>query len=249
MPSSICTLDRQLERQAGWLKNSWFWILNRTVLSDIPDGRSKPTALDVGCGPGIVMETFRNRLDVRGIDRDSDMVASCRTRGLEAQVSIAEKLPYKDGSFDLVYCSFLLLWVKDPAVVVKEMSRVSRRWVICLAEPDFGGRLDYPDELSVLRSLIIKGIEEQGGDPCIGRKLRSLFSRNGLDSEIGIHQGIWGIDRLVAESDDEWTWLEMTVKPSARDGQLKDIRQAWRSALVAGTLFQYNPTFYAIACK
>jgi len=242
-------LDRQLERQAAWLRESYLWILNRSVLAGMPDGAARPTALDVGCGPGHVMDILRTSLDAKGIDCDPDMVAASKARTLDTRIAYAEELPYRDDSFDLVYCSFLLLWVKDPSKVVREMRRVARKWVICLAEPDFGGRLDYPEELSGLRSLISDGIIEQGGDPNIGRKLRSHFSACGIASEVGVHQGIWGIDRLAAESEDEWKWLEMSVKASAREKGLEGIKQAWRKALIAGSLFQYNPIFYAIGRK
>ena len=86
------------------------------------------------------MEALAPFMNVKGVDIDCRNVNKCKNRGLDALVTDASHLPYEDGSFDMVYCSFLLLWVKDPLEVLKEMKRVSRGSVVCLAEPDYGGR-------------------------------------------------------------------------------------------------------------
>jgi SAM-dependent methyltransferase len=243
-------MERQLRRQSLWLRESWLWllrtkVLERGALTDAPTAR--PRALDVGCGPGFVMEELRDLLDVSGVDNDPDMAAMCRARDLDCALGTAEKLPFPDGQFDIVYCTFLLLWVKDPKLVLGEMKRVSRGWVLCLAEPDFGGRIDYPPELGGLRELIEQGMRAEGGDPHIGRKLRSLFSRCRMDAEMGVHPGVWDIGRLGEELEDEWRWLRMTAGHDAPARSLAGLHEAWKKALENGSLFQFNPIFYACA--
>ena len=240
-------LDSQLKRQALWLRESWLWLLRTRVLEKEP---SRLKALDVGCGPGHVMEVMSAQMDVRGLDIDPAMVTEASKRGLSVVEGPAENMPFEDGSFDLVYCTFLLLWVKDPVKVVSEMKRVSRRWVACLAEPDFGARLDYPDALAPLRDLIVRGMKREGGDPYVGRKLRSVFAKSGLEAEVGAHLGVWSIDKLREETPDEWRYLLMTAEPSFDSKlQVDKIRLAWDGALADRSLFQFNPVFYALAKK
>lgn len=247
MPPIRPELERQLRRQVLWLKESWLWILENKLVAGEKGKPIRLSALDVGCGPGFVMDLLSPLLRIKGVDISADMVNACRTRNLDVTQAAAEHLPFEDNSFDLVYCSFFLLWVNDPRVVISEMKRVSRRWVACLAEPDFGARIDYPDELSILNPLIADGIRKDGGDPFIGRKLRSLFSECGLTADIGIHPGVWSLEKLRVESEDEWRWLEMTAAPDVE--KLEKARRIWKESIGDGRLFQFNPIFYAIAKK
>jgi SAM-dependent methyltransferase len=239
-------LERQLGRQALWLKESYLWLLITKVLP--PGERSgRPTALDVGCGPGYIMDILKSALDVKGVDIDNDVVEMCKARGLEARRAPAEKLPFKDGSFDIVYCTFLLLWTKDPAKVLGEMARVSRKWVLCLAEPDYGARIDHPRELADIGKLVADVLVDEGADPHVGRKLRSLSREAGIDAEVGIHAGVWDLERLRREFEDEWAWVEKAGRARKLPaGKLRDWKRAWSVALEKGGLFQFNPIFYAI---
>ncbi len=242
-------LDTQLKRQSVWLKESWMWLLENKVLSKEGTSTAGLKALDVGCGVGLVMEILGELLKVKGVDIDPGMVDEARKRGFDVSQGDALSLPYEDSSFDIVYCSFVLLWVRDPVKAVSEMKRVSKRWVLALAEPDFGARIDYPERLAKLTQLIIQGIREDGGDPLIGRKLRSVFSACGLKADIGVHPGVWDLDRLYAETMDEWRWIDMTVNVGGRREDLSVLRTAWIDALKRGSLFQFNPFFYAFAEK
>jgi SAM-dependent methyltransferase len=235
--------SRQLARQRGWLIEHWRYLLRQRVLPRF-EGRT-PTCLDVGCGPGLVMESLADLMRVQGLDHDRDMVEGCRARGLQATLGRAEELPYEDASFDVVYCSFLLVWVEDPLAVLKEMLRVSKGQVLCLAEPDYAARVDHPPELAELTYLIVDGTKRAGGDPCMGRKLRSLFSELGMEAEIGIHPGAWSLERLRAESEAEWEWAKGMVGDAPED-RMRHLRGVWDRALAEGTLFQHNPIFYAL---
>lgn len=240
-------LERQLRRQAAWLSESWLWLLRTRVLPGLPP---RPRALDVGCGPGYVMDVLGKQMDVEGVDIDPDMVESCRARGLSVTKADATSLPFDDGHFDIAYCTFLLLWAKEPFKVLREMRRVCKSWVLCLAEPDYGGRIDHPPELEGLRDLLVEGIRNEGGDPFIGRKLRALLHQSGLEGEIGVHPGVWDLGRLKEESAEEWRWIELAAGPAGLgDGELDGAREAWRAALEGGCLFQFNPVFYALARK
>lgn len=248
MPWSAKEMDRQLSRQSLWLRESWMWLLQQRVMADWP-GSGRPTALDVGCGPGFVMDLLSSLFDLKGVDIDPAAVAESRRRGLDVHEADAHSLPFEDDSFDLAYCSFLLLWVDDPVNVLSEMTRVSRRWVACLAEPDLGARIDFPKELSPLAEIAENGMRSEGGDPLVGRKLRSFFRACGLEAEVGVHPGVWGIDKLREESEAEWRYLELTAQDTDSKEILSELRPTWDHALKDGSMFQFNPVFYAFSRK
>lgn len=241
-------MDRQLSRQSMWLRESWMWLLDQRVLKGWT-GHKRPTALDVGCGPGFVMEALWERLDVHGVDIDHAAVDEARSRGLEVREADAHSLPFEDGSFDVAYCSFLLLWVRDPVKVVSEMARVAREWVLCLAEPDLGARIDHPEELAPLAKMAEDGMRAEGGDPLMGRKLRSIFRSCGLDADVGVHPGVWGIEKLREEAEAEWRYLELTATDAGKSEALASLKPAWDRAVRDGTIFQHSPVFYAFAKK
>jgi SAM-dependent methyltransferase len=243
IPGSDST-HRQLKRQAQWLSHSWLWLLDTRVLGDAPpDGR--PSALDVGCGPGYVMEVMARRLNVTGVDLDPDMVTACEARGLDVALGNAYDLPHEDDSIDIVYCTFLMMWLDDPGRALAEMARVSRGWVLCLAEPDFGARIDHPEELAEVRDMVVAGFRARAADPFMGRKLREVYAKEGMVPEVGIHPGVWDVPRLREEFADEWSYL-VKAAPDAGVAKMERIRQAWEDALARGTALSFNPIFYAM---
>ena len=94
-------------------------------------------ALDVGCGDGFSTFYVGQRLrQVWATDRSPQMLAR---HPLAAErrlaVSDARQLPYRDASFDLVYGWEMLHHISEPEMVVAEMARVSRRYVL-VVEPN-----------------------------------------------------------------------------------------------------------------
>jgi SAM-dependent methyltransferase len=89
--------------------------------------------LDVGCGNGFFTFYFANIFDTMGLDY-SDRMLSINPCEKLIQGS-ATMLPFKDNSFDIVFCSGLLHHVKDPIDVILEMKRVSNKYVV-LCEPN-----------------------------------------------------------------------------------------------------------------
>jgi SAM-dependent methyltransferase len=242
-------LEKQLSRQSLWLRESWLWLLRTKVLaSRSPTDPDRLSALDVGCGPGFVMDILKAELDVVGVDIDTDMVSACTARGLDVAEASAYDLPHEDGSFDVVYCTFLLLWLDDPGQALGEMARVSRRHVLCLAEPDFGGRVDHPGELARVRDLLVEGFAARGIDPHMGRKLRELYTWVGVPCEVGVHPGVWDIERLRTEFEEEWGFVRFNAR-HGEPAEMERLRSVWEKALEMGTMLSYNPIFYALGRK
>ena len=94
---------------------------------------SRYKLLDVGCGNGFFTYYFHKKSFTVGMDFSQYML-SINPCPIKVHGS-ALKLPFKDKSFDIVFCSNLLHHLQDPFVAVMEMARVSESYVI-LSEPN-----------------------------------------------------------------------------------------------------------------
>jgi len=88
------------------------------------------TALDVGCGSGVLTEELARRLGaerVAGVD-PSPLVEACAARvpGADVRSGAAEELPWPDDSFDAALAQLVIHFLDDPLVGVGEMRRVVR---------------------------------------------------------------------------------------------------------------------------
>ena len=91
------------------------------------------TVLDVGCSEGHFMEVFRRTFgaDVWGVDLSTVAARNAHANyGLRVATGDATRLPLPDNSFDLVLATETIEHVLDPADMLAEMRRVSRRWVL-----------------------------------------------------------------------------------------------------------------------
>jgi hypothetical protein len=68
-----------------------------------------------------------------------------------------------------------------------------------------------------------------------------------MEAEVGVHPGIWSLQRSRQEGQREWDWVRSMVGEAASEGELERLRATWDRALEEGSLLQFNPTFYAIA--
>jgi SAM-dependent methyltransferase len=81
--------------------------------------------LDVGCGLGMYVEKFRlYSSDVYGVDVDTEKVAEASRRLPNIYESPAEKLPFEDGSFDVVLLHEVIEHVDDDRQTIREAYRV-----------------------------------------------------------------------------------------------------------------------------
>ncbi|MBN2808268.1 MAG: class I SAM-dependent methyltransferase [Deltaproteobacteria bacterium] len=110
--------------------------------------------LELGCGNGFFTLPLSRLCRVSGIDFSESMLAlnpHADTRRMDAR-----KLDFPDNSFDVVFCHALLHHVPEFDQVIREMRRVSRRYVVIL-EPNRNNPLMFlfsalvPEERGALR--------------------------------------------------------------------------------------------------
>jgi SAM-dependent methyltransferase len=129
-------------------------------------------ALDVGCGDGFSTYYMQQAVPkLCAMDRAKRMLKRhpLKSQGIVLE-SDASRIPFQDNAFDLVYCWELLHHVSNPAAILSEMARVSRRYVL-VAEPNrnnpfqFGFALWNREHRWVLRFSLgyVKSLVERAG--------------------------------------------------------------------------------------
>ncbi len=111
----------------------------------------KTVVLDIGCGTGLLLSRISAKRRV-GIDLSPRLLGQLRKSGLNLIRADAESLPFKEGSFGLVYSVNLLEHVPHPEKVVLEGLRVLQkggRLVLITPNGDIGLLLEIADALKL----------------------------------------------------------------------------------------------------
>lgn len=101
-----------------------FRLRRQVVLDLLGDGPG--TVLDVGCGPGVMVEPLIARgWTFWGVDPAPAMIAACAGgRKVHLAVGSAERLGFSDEQFDAVICMGVIERISDDALALREMIRV-----------------------------------------------------------------------------------------------------------------------------
>jgi ubiquinone/menaquinone biosynthesis C-methylase UbiE len=107
------------------------------ILVELAQLRPSERVLDVACGTGVVARIAATRVGpsgtVVGIDLNPGMLGVARSvvspdsrsgGQLQWQEASADKLPFPDGSFNVVYCQLGLQFFADRPAALREMRRV-----------------------------------------------------------------------------------------------------------------------------
>lgn len=96
------------------------------------------TVLDVGCGTGVFWTHPAAKpcdIDTTLVDASPGMIEAVKKNLAgtvwkpKFQVADAQKLPFNDGSFDVVLAHFMLYHVSDKPCALDEFRRITRDWV------------------------------------------------------------------------------------------------------------------------
>jgi SAM-dependent methyltransferase len=241
----------RFEVQARWTEQLRRYLYQRVGLE------ATARILSVGCGTGALLQELVQTESARviGLDINQAFLKLCAVHAPQADLVLGDglRLPFKDGSYDLSLCHYLLLWVLDPQTIIDEMRRVTRSGgaVLALAEPDYGGRIDHPEELVELGAWQQLALREQGADPNMGRRLAGIFRQAGLRRvESGVLGAQWTGSVPQNELDSEWRVLAYDFAGEIeRSMELRRkfemLRQMDAAARERGERVLFVPTFYA----
>jgi len=206
--------------------------------------------LEVGCGTGAVLTSLPEFTPaaLHGLDIDFAALQFAKTQTTAAlNHGDAFHLPYASASFDAVCCHYLLLWLADPIAALQEMRRVLRPngSLLVFAEPDYGGRIDYPEALSVLGQWQSAALRQQGADPHAGRRLAAWLHAAGFAQIVtGLLGGEWTAEFNQAEFESEWEIIRHDVGRAVQLDRLDELQAIDKNARFSGERILYVPTFY-----
>jgi len=238
--------QRRFEQQAQWTEQV------RSYLFNLANVHQAGRILEPGCGTGAVLGRLPeiSAAEGHGIDIRPDFLLIAKKSDPSLQLLCADvsDLPYRDKVFDICWCHYFLLWV-DPPTAMAEMIRVTRSggFVLALAEPDYGGRIDYPDQLVNFCGMQAQSLKKQGAFPEIGRRLAAIFRQAGLLNVLcGVTGGYWGQPPGPDELAMEWEVLKYDLGQLIPADEMASKEKIDRQAWLQGERILYIPTFYAL---
>ncbi len=238
---------KRFKQQARWSRDLRHYLYERAGL------QTARRVLDVGCGTGVLIEELQSltQYQIHALDINFSylrMAAANASTNAYPILGDAHALPYKDSLFDMTLCHFVLMWLSNPDQAILEMVRVTHPGgsVLALAEPDYGGRIDYPPELELLGQWQQSALQKQGADPFMGRKLAGFLNRAGLvNVEWGVLGGQWQTHFDASNWKMEWTILQSDLASIGLEQDLDHLQALELSAFHEGERVLFVPTFYS----
>jgi len=123
------SLDRQNAYRAQYRVLHQGWQPATEVYESLIRQRLRPGSrvLDLGCGRGGVLEQLGEAVTFPvGFDPDLQSLREHRLQQLPRACALADSLPLRDSSVDIVVCSWVLEHLAAPAKVFAEVRRVLR---------------------------------------------------------------------------------------------------------------------------
>ncbi len=227
-------------QQAAWTRDLRAYVFDKAGLADAR------RVLEVGCGTGAILHEIKSPGSLHGLDLEPASLVECRIHAPAASLTCgdAHSLPFPDGAFDIVFCHFLLLWVRDPLQVLREMARVGNT-VLALAEPDYSRRVDEPAALKKLGQLQTEALTRQGANPSFGARLAETFYQAGiLLMETGPIQSAEK-KRSAVEWENEWNVVEADLAGLVPGGEIQKMKALDENARKSGERVLHVPTYFA----
>jgi len=108
----------------------------------------KKRLLDAGCGDGLfIAEAERNGFYCEGFDNNDELLEVCRKKGMKVRYgNFSEKLPFKDGIFDGVFCSNVFEHLEEPEFALSELLRITKKGgIVFVTVPEGKNSVFYND--------------------------------------------------------------------------------------------------------
>ena len=166
--------DRVLD--AATLLQDRYW--KRWLLSEASIGGGE-RILDVGCGTGVLEEGLQaGRGEVVGLDLTEEMIRLAQRKRVPSIDSLclgdAERLPFADGSFDLLLSCYVVKYCSAPLLASEATPRPPTRWQArALRLLKAAGRLR-----PLPRVLHLRGAEDTRRGPPACRRPRRVHLRS-----------------------------------------------------------------------
>jgi ubiquinone/menaquinone biosynthesis C-methylase UbiE len=206
--------------------------------------------LDVGCGPGTITIDLAKRVapgQVVGLDASESVLEGAARTAVEAsctnvtfQTGDIARLPFEDGSFDIVHAHQVLQHLTDPVAALCEMRRVCRPGgIVAARDADYAAMTWFPEDPVLTRALDLyrQTARINGAEPDAGRHLLSWATRAGFD-DITPTASTWC---YATPADRTWwgsLWADRVTESSlatqlvdyglATPADLASFAQAWR---------------------
>jgi ubiquinone/menaquinone biosynthesis C-methylase UbiE len=124
--------QRATRYEEGWLGRLHHQIADQTAMLALAASSAPRRVLDIGCGTGYLLRRLARQYpqatELAGIDPARSMIevaaGSADDQRLQFSTGIAERLPYPDGSFDLVVSTTSFDHWSDQQAGVSECARV-----------------------------------------------------------------------------------------------------------------------------
>jgi len=245
MPT-VADWHARFQHQSRWTAQVQRFLFDGLGLSQAQNG------LEVGCGTGVIARELAKMGPARlhGIDLRLDFLELAYREDSALRYACANglKLPFASASFAFTFCHYFLLWISDPLAMLTEMRRVTRPGgpVFAIAEPDYGGRIDYPASLAGLAQKQALALRNQGANPELGRGLLELFHQAGFHQpRSAVMGGQWGQSQSPQDLASEWNTLASDLSGQVPPLELEEYKKQDALAWNNGQRILYIPTFYA----
>lgn len=108
-------------------KGKYFEIYSNTILK-----YKKGRVLDIGCGTGIHSKYLaKMRYEMYASDLSSELIVEANRKSREKKIkfliSDAERIPFKDKTFDYMFCGALLHHLPNRTQTIREIRRVLKK--------------------------------------------------------------------------------------------------------------------------